>query len=66
MGGGVIVSGKEEGIEVEVTAEAEAVVRSEVGVGLEVVSALLFTDPRLAELKMEREMKRRGCWCCRE
>jgi hypothetical protein len=33
MGGGIIVSGKEEGVEVEAVAEAEAVAGWEVGVG---------------------------------
>jgi hypothetical protein len=55
MGGGVVASGKEGG-EVEVTAEAEAVARSELGVGeagvaLEVVSALLLTDQGRTELE---------------
>jgi hypothetical protein len=52
-----MASGKEEGAEGEVMAEAEAVARSEVGaeelgVGLKLVSALLFTDPRMAKLKI--------------
>jgi hypothetical protein len=56
MGGRIMVSGKEEGVEGKVAAEAEAVVRSEVGVGevevqVGVVLVLLFRDPKKAELK---------------
>jgi hypothetical protein len=51
MGGWVMASGKEEEADGEVAAEAGAVARSEVevrevGVGLDVVSALLFRDQR--------------------
>jgi hypothetical protein len=56
IGGGVMALRKEEGGEVEVMAEAEAVARwkvgiRKVGVVLEVVSALLFTGQGRTELE---------------